>query len=100
MIKDFTNPHGEITPDRTEVFSSGIQEFRILRKHGLFQLTKKKGRHFVPCEILNINGQFVPAIFQTIHEAEYAMKRIASSTVVNYYTIYPETSQADSPEQK
>jgi hypothetical protein len=100
MIKDFSNPHGEIIPDKTEVFPSGIQAFKIVRDHGLFQLMKKQEGKFVPCEILNMNGQYLPAIFQTIHEAENAMRRIASSTVVNYYTISdPKPSQAD-PKQK
>jgi len=95
MIKDFTNPHGEITPDKTEFFPSEIQKFQIVRKHGLFSLFKAHGKEFVLCEILNMHGQHVPAIFQTITEAEYAMTRIASATLVNYYTVQDPTHNQD-----
>jgi hypothetical protein len=100
MIKDFSNPHGEIIPDTTLALPSGIQAFKIVREHGLFQLMKEQEGKFVPCEILNMNGHYLPAIFQTIHEAENAMRRIASSTVVNYYTISDPTPSKADPKAK
>lgn len=87
MIKDFTNPHGEIKPDSTEIIPLLKKEFKIERENGLFRVYEKAGGVYIHCTILLMNGNYVPAIFQTIHEAENCIRQIASSTIINYYTL-------------
>jgi hypothetical protein len=87
MIKDFSNPHGEIIPDRTEKIPSLKKEFKIEREHGLFRVYEKAGGVYIHCTVLVPNGHYLPAIFQTIHEAENCIRQIASSTIINYYTL-------------
>ena len=87
MITDYTNPHGEIIPDRTEKIPCLKKEFKIERECGLYRVYEKTGGVYIHCTILVMNGNYLPAIFQTIHEAENCIKQIASSTIINYYTL-------------
>lgn len=93
MIEDFTNPHGEVKPTKVVTIKQKVQEFRIVRIHGMYhveylKLTLKPGKYqsinrdWITCQLY---GTDKPAVFQTLPEAEHYMQRRKSDTIEYYY---------------
>lgn len=92
MITDYTNPHEDIKPLRVEKneVQNCTDEFRVVKIEGLYMVQRRAQglERETDWKVSNqkpLTLTYLPAVYQTLQEAENYIKKCRSESIIYYY---------------